>query len=93
MITITPTEIKLAGDSKIVTYSANKGYGVSNDASKYPNAIVCLSGACSVKHAGKTQLIYKHGMPVNLAPNEPYEVESLEDNTFFANIFYVESKQ
>ena len=89
MINVLPIEDVTSNGSKMVTYAADKGYGTTITSNEYPSAVICTNGCCLVKQADKTNVLYKHGSPVNITPNMPYEIEALLDNTSFVSISLV----
>jgi hypothetical protein len=48
---------------------------------------MCHSGSCIVRKDNKEVIINKESKPLNLKQNEWHEIEALEDNTVFVNIF------
>jgi hypothetical protein len=48
---------------------------------------MCHSGSCIVRKENKEFIINKEHTPVNLKEKEWLEIEALEDNTVFVNIF------
>jgi hypothetical protein len=68
-------------------YHANKGEGLPKHEHLYAHATMCHSGSCVVRKENKEFVINKERTPVNLKENEWHEIEALEDNTVFVNIF------
>jgi quercetin dioxygenase-like cupin family protein len=68
-------------------YHANKGEGLPKHEHLYSHATMCHSGSCIVRKENKEFVINKERTPVNLKENEWHEIEALEDNTVFVNIF------
>jgi hypothetical protein len=68
-------------------YHANKGEGLPKHEHIYAHASMCHSGSCIIRKENKKVIINKHSKPVNLKQNEWHEIEALEDNTVFVNIF------
>jgi dTDP-4-dehydrorhamnose 3,5-epimerase-like enzyme len=48
---------------------------------------MCNSGSCSIKLQGRTYIIDKNSKPLNLPAGEWHEIEALEDETVFVNLF------
>jgi hypothetical protein len=68
-------------------YHANKGEGLPKHEHLYSHATMCHSGSCIVRKENKEFVINKEHTPVNLKEKEWHEIEALEDNTVFVNIF------
>lgn len=73
-------------------YHANKGEGLPRHEHIYSHATMCNSGSCIIRKETKQLVITKDTKPVNLIANEWHEIEALEDNTVFVNVF-AENKQ
>lgn len=72
---------------EINIYHANKGEGLPKHEHVYAHASMCHSGSCIIRKENKKVILTKHSKPVNLKQNEWHEIEALEDNTVFVNIF------
>ena len=68
-------------------YHANKGQGLPKHEHLYSHATFCMSGSCMLRKEGKELKVDKFSQPVNLVANEWHEIEALEDNTVFCNVF------
>lgn len=68
-------------------YHANKGEGLPKHNHLYSHATMCHSGNCIIRKENKEFVINKEHFPVNLKRKEWHEIEALEDNTVFVNIF------
>jgi hypothetical protein len=68
-------------------FHANKGEGLHKHEHLYSHATMCHSGSCIVRKENKEFVINKEYTPVNLKEKEWHEIEALEDNTVFVNIF------
>lgn len=73
-------------------YHANKGEGLPRHEHIYSHATFCTSGSCVIRKEGKEVIVKKETQPINLKAVEWHEIEALENNTVFINIFS-ESKQ
>lgn len=78
--------------SVVNVYHANKGEGLPSHTHNYAHATFCASGSCIVKKEKKELVMRKETTPVNLLAGEWHEIEALEDNTVFINVF-AEGKQ
>lgn len=75
----------------LVIYHANKNEGLPKHEHLYSHAIVCHSGSCVVRVENKELIMTKETQPVNLLGGKWHEIEALENNTVFVNVF-AESK-
>jgi len=73
--------------ARVNIYHANKGEGLPKHAHTYAHATMCHSGSCAVRKEGKEVIVTKETQPINLKEIEWHEIEALEDNTVFVNIF------
>jgi hypothetical protein len=46
-----------------------------------------MAGSCAVRKEGKEVVMTKETQPYNLVAGEWHEIEALEDNTVFCNMF------
>jgi len=73
-------------------YHANKGEGLPMHGHSYSHATMCNAGSCLVSlENGKSIVINKNTKPVNLLAGIQHEIEALENETVFVNVF-AESK-
>ena len=68
-------------------FHANKGEGLPRHEHTWAHATMCHAGSCIVRKEGKSLVMNKETQPVNLVANEWHEIEALEDNTVFVNVF------
>jgi quercetin dioxygenase-like cupin family protein len=68
-------------------YHANKGEGIPKHQHAWSHLTMCHSGSCLVRKEGRELLITKDTQPVNLVADEWHEIEAMEDNTVFVNVF------
>ena len=73
-------------------FHANKGQGLPKHVHNYAHANMCHAGKCIVRvddlEGGyKEYEVTKDTQPISLAPGEWHEIEALEDNTVFVNVF------
>lgn len=73
-------------------YHANKGEGLPRHEHRYSHLTMCHSGRCVVRKEKGERTIDKNSTPLNLVAGEWHEIEALEDNTVFVNVF-AEGKQ
>jgi quercetin dioxygenase-like cupin family protein len=87
---ITPVTAKhdiTYGNSIVRTYHANKGEGIPMHAHPYSHATICMNGSCKLTQEDKSVITDKNSTPVNLIAGKWHEIEALEDNTVFVNVF------
>lgn len=87
IIAISPYHSFVYDGTQINVYHANKGEGLTKHEHLYSHATICDSGSCIIRKAGKELVITKKTKPINLVANEPHEIEALEDDTVFVNVF------
>ncbi len=75
------------GSARINVYHANIGQGLPKHTHVYNHATMCNSGSCVIRVEGKELVINKYSQPVNLQGSNWHEIEALEDETVFVNVF------
>jgi quercetin dioxygenase-like cupin family protein len=73
--------------SSIKVYQCNKGEGLPKHEHHYSHAVICVSGSCLIKKDNVERILTIGTQPLNLKANEWHEIEALEDNTVFINVF------
>jgi quercetin dioxygenase-like cupin family protein len=68
-------------------YHANKGEGLIKHEHEFNHVTICHNGSCLVSLQGRSYTMNKDSQPLNLPANQWHEIEALEDNTVFVNIF------
>jgi quercetin dioxygenase-like cupin family protein len=68
-------------------FHANKGEGLPRHEHIYAHLTMCHSGSCVIRKEGIEKVIDKYTQPINLKANEWHEIEALEDETVFVNVF------
>ena len=87
MQNIAPTHSFTYGGSSFNVYHANKGEGLPRHEHTFAHATVCHAGSCILRKEGREKVIDKWTQPIDLAANEWHEIEALEDNSVFVNVF------
>jgi len=87
VVNVMPVNIVTYDGAQINTYHANKGQGLPKHDHAYSHLTMCHSGTCDVRLEGRNYIINKFSKPLNLPAFEWHEIEALEDNTVFVNIF------
>jgi quercetin dioxygenase-like cupin family protein len=75
------------GNSVVNVYHANKGEGIPMHIHEYSHATICMNGSCKLTQEDKSVVVNKNSTPVNLLAGKFHEIEALEDNTVFVNVF------
>ena len=73
--------------ARLNVYHANKGEGLPKHSHIYAHASFCTSGSFIIRKENKSLVVDKTTQPVNLVQDEWHEIEALEDNTVFINVF------
>jgi len=73
--------------AQLNVYHANKGEGLPQHGHAYAHATICHNGSCLVSLEGRNYTINKNSQPLNLPAGEWHEIEALEDDTVFVNVF------
>lgn len=68
-------------------YHANIGDGLPKHSHSYTHATLCNAGSCEVRLQGRSYILNKDSVPLNLPAGEWHEIEALENGTVFLNIF------
>ena len=86
-IRIAPKHQVTYDGASINVFHANKGEGLPRHEHVYSHLTVCHSGSCVIRKEGIEKVIDKYTQPINLTANEWHEIEALEDETVFVNVF------
>jgi len=87
MIAVTPKHSFIYDGAQINVYHANKGEGLPRHQHIWSHATICHNGSCAIRIEGKEKIINKNDGAFNLLANEWHEIEALENNTVFVNVF------
>ena len=87
VIEIAPKHDMTYDGSIVRVYHANKGEGIPAHAHAYSHATICMNGSCKLTQEGKSVIANKNSIPVNLLAGKLHEIEALEDDTVFVNVF------
>jgi quercetin dioxygenase-like cupin family protein len=87
MIAIPPRHSFTYDGAQLNVYHANKGEGLPKHEHTFAHATMCNAGSCIVKVEDKELVMTKDTQPVNLSAGKWHEIEALEDNTVFVNVF------
>lgn len=86
-VAIAPKHSFLYDGVRINIYHANKGYGLPKHDHAYSHATFCTAGSCCLRKENKELIFDKTTQPFNLVAGEWHEIEALEDETVFINVF------
>jgi quercetin dioxygenase-like cupin family protein len=87
VIRVAPAHSLTYDGATLNIFHVNKGEGLPAHNHLYAHATMCLAGSCIVRKEGKELVMTKKTQPVNLVADDWHEIEALEDNTVFANMF------
>ena len=87
MISLAPQHSFTYDGAQSNVYHANKGEGLPKHSHNYSHATICHSGSCVIRLEGKQKIIDKHSGAFNLPANKWHEIEALENDTVFVNVF------
>ena len=89
VIAIAPKHSFTYDGAAINVFHASKGYGLPQHEHTWSHATICHNGSCVIRMEGKEKIIDKHSGAFNLPANKWHEIEALEDDTVFVNVFAV----
>jgi len=85
--TVAPRHLFTYEGAQLQVYHANTGHGLPKHSHGWSHATMCNAGSCKISLEGRSYIIDKNSQPLNLPANEWHEIEALEDNTVFVNVF------
>lgn len=87
MKTAFPLFVVTQNGTTLNVYHTKKGEGLPRHGHSYSHLTMCHAGSCIVRKEGRELVMTKDTQPVNLVANEWHEIEALEDDTVFVNVF------
>jgi quercetin dioxygenase-like cupin family protein len=87
MNTVAPRFSVTQDGTQLNIYHANKGEGLPRHQHTYSHLTMCHAGSIAVRKEDIEVVRTKDSQPVNLVANEWHEIEALEDETVFVNVF------
>lgn len=87
MNAVAPRFMVTQNGTSLAVYHANKGEGLPKHDHTFSHLTMCHAGSCVVSNERRSLVMTKDTQPVNLVANEWHEIEALEDNTVFVNVF------
>lgn len=68
-------------------FHVNTGEGLHKHEHSYSHLTMCHAGKIIVRKENRELIMTKDTQPVNLVADEWHEIEALEDNSVFVNVF------
>lgn len=68
-------------------FHVNTGEGLPKHEHSYSHLTMCHAGKIIVRKENRELIMTKDTQPVNLVADEWHEIEALEDNSVFVNVF------
>jgi quercetin dioxygenase-like cupin family protein len=87
MNAIQPTHNFTYDGATVNVFHASKNQGLPKHSHSYSHVTMCCSGSCIVRTEQAEVVITKKTQPINLVAGDWHEIEALEDDTVFVNIF------
>lgn len=87
VITSSPKHSFTYDGAVLNVFHVSKGYGLPHHQHNYSHATICHNGSCVIRMEGKERVIDKHSGAFNLPAGQWHEIEALEDDTVFVNVF------
>lgn len=87
VLTIQPAHSVTYDGGIINIFHANKGEGLPKHEHSYAHLTMCHAGSCVIRKENIEKIIDKNTQPINLKASEWHEIEALEDETVFVNVF------
>jgi quercetin dioxygenase-like cupin family protein len=87
VIQVAPRFTVTQNGTTLAVYHTNVGEGLPRHEHLYSHLTICTSGRCIVRKEGRQLEMTKDTQPVNLVANEWHEIEALENETVFINVF------
>ena len=86
-IRIFPTHNFTYDGTSVNVFHANKGEGLPKHEHTFAHATFCAAGSFVVRKEKREMVVVKETQPINLKENEWHEIEALENETVFINVF------
>jgi hypothetical protein len=87
-----PKHVFTYDGAQLNVYHASKGYGLPMHSHAWSHAVICHNGSCLITVGIKKKVIDKHSGAFNLPAHVGHEIEALEDDTVFVNVFSEDKK-
>ena len=87
MIALAPRHQFTYDGAQLNVYHANTGEGLPKHEHMYSHATMCNAESCVIRVEDKELVMTKDTQPANLIAGKWHEIEALENNTVFVNVF------
>lgn len=87
MLTLEPRYVFDVNGCISLIYHGAVGFGLPKHEHTYSHVTYVASGSIVIRKDGIEKIINKNNQPLNLKANEWHEIEVLEDDTVFVNVF------
>ncbi len=87
MIIVEPKFQVISDGVTLNIYHADANQGLPKHSHVYSHLTLCHAGSIIVRKENRELVMTKDTQPVNLVAAEWHEIEALEDNTVFVNVF------
>ena len=87
MNALLPTHVFAIDGLSSQIYHGDVGSGLPKHVHSYPHVTYVASGSIVIRKEGIEKVMDKHSRPVNLKAAEWHEIEVLESDTVFINVF------
>ena len=87
VISVNPKHTFTYGGATVNVYHVDKGEGIPLHSHAYSHATTCMNGSCKLTQDDRSVVVTKDSTPVNLLAGKFHEIESMENNTVFVNVF------
>jgi hypothetical protein len=85
--TVAPRFTVTQDGATLNVYHAATGEGLPQHSHTFSHLTMCHAGSIKVSNERHSLVMTKDTQPVNLVADEWHEIEALEDNTVFVNVF------
>lgn len=87
MKTVIPRFTVTQDGTMLNIFHVNKGEGLPAHEHTYAHLTMCHAGSCIIRKEGRELMMTKDTQPVILVAGEWHEIEALENETVFVNVF------
>jgi quercetin dioxygenase-like cupin family protein len=86
-ISIPPKHSIVYDGTRLNIFHANKKEGLPKHQHEFSHLTMCHAGSCIIRKENRELIMNCQTTPINLVANEWHEIEALEDDTVFVNVF------
>ena len=87
ILNVAPQHVVTQDGIVLNVFHPRKGEGLPKHSHAYSHLTMCHAGSIIVRKEGKELVMTKDTQPVNLTAGGWHEIEALEDDTVFVNVF------